>query len=156
MEHKFTRSFLFPLTDAEKAEIGQSMSNKALAIEEIEASKKRVQPLRDDIADLARRFNDGGNFRDVECVVKFDVPETGKKTIIRLDTNEEIDVQDMTADELQGVFDFEEQPKDELAIPENTPDEKIELELALSEQPEDESVSVDEMTETEPAPEEPK
>lgn len=110
-----TKKLRCSLTDAELAEIGTQISDRVLEVEQIEAMKKRINPLKEEITRLSHKFKSGTDERYVECTVWYDMPEDGMKTIMRMDTNEIILREPMTEDEMQGELDFDrEEPTQEL------------------------------------------
>ena len=56
---------------------------------------------------LAHQIKRRGENRPVECLVEFHKPNVGEKTIIRLDTGEQVRVEPMTEDERQEEMEFD-------------------------------------------------
>jgi hypothetical protein len=85
---------------------------------EAEESKKavvaqfgeRIASLRADTSSLARKFNSGYEYRNIECKVLYHEPSPAQKGIMRLDTGEVVKVQAMTFNELQEILPFTEEP----------------------------------------------
>lgn len=63
--------------------------------------KSRISNVVLNVSVLSEKVTTGYEFRDVACRVRYDYPKPGKKTIIRLDTNEEVGVHDMNNEEKQ-------------------------------------------------------
>lgn len=103
-------------TEDEMRTIAKQLAHENRNLEEIEAKKKtvntdfanQIQFSKTSISSLSNKINNGYEFRDVECVTKFNCPNSGKKTITRMDTGENIDIQDMTAAEMQEPLFAEE------------------------------------------------
>ena len=126
-----TRRLQRKLESEQLLAIGKEMSDKLLEVEQIETAKKRITPLREELTLLGSKYNSGFEDVEIECNIVYNSPEAGKKTIIRPDTGETIEVVDMTKDELQEDLEFTEAevvsdgPKQleghiELEVPEET------------------------------------
>lgn len=89
------------LSDAEMAEIGKFISDKAIEIERIQSESKRVAGLRTEILELSHKLNSGVDFRAVEIDVQLDIPHVGRKTIFRKDTGELVIEEAMNENERQ-------------------------------------------------------
>ncbi len=77
----------------------------ALLEAELTDTRKRLQAriahLETEGGRLLSAIRAGHEIRSVECVVTFDAPSKGKKTIVRADTMEEVAVEPMTDDDRQ-------------------------------------------------------
>ena len=60
-----------------------------------------------EIAVIGNQISNGFEHRNVECQIDWHSPTTGKKTTTRLDTNEVIRIESMTAEEMQMEIEFE-------------------------------------------------
>lgn len=109
------------LNDSEKLETGQQLADATNELTEIESDKKRVaddfksklSSAESEVAILSSKLRSGYEFRDVECLVAFDDPEPGKKTIYRTDIpglqpcdgplspGEKVEVQHMSLEEIE-------------------------------------------------------
>jgi hypothetical protein len=69
--------------------------------------KAKLSAEESKISLLSGTISSGYEMRDVECKVEFNKPRDGRKTITRLDTNAKVREQDMSAEEMQEVLDFE-------------------------------------------------
>jgi hypothetical protein len=96
-----TRRLDCKLSKDDLVAIGHEMSQKSGEIDTIEAMKKRLKPLREDLSELGKKIANGTEKRDVTCEVRYHVPVNGKKSIVRLDTDEVIEVLNMTPEEMQ-------------------------------------------------------
>lgn len=70
------------------------------------AFKEEHEVLQTRLKALSRQVDSGYEMRDVECAVQWNSPEPCKKTIVRLDTGEQVAIMPMTQDELQEEFNF--------------------------------------------------
>ena len=107
------------LDDAELLEISRNITNIVLEIEDIEKQKTRVKGMREDETYYSKIFKQGYDVKSVRCSVLFNSPTTGTKTIIRDDTDEQVEQLEMTKDEMQEDFNFEEQADPSLELKEN-------------------------------------
>lgn len=97
------------LTDEELKLISKNLAYENSQLEEIEDKKKSVNAdftnqitnSKASISILSRKINNGYEYRDIDCEILFHTPNTGKKTIIRKDTGEAIEIIDMTQEEMQ-------------------------------------------------------
>lgn len=107
---KYNLRYFF--TDQEKLELGKRLGEKTNAICQLEDEKSRatkdygarIKTVENEVAGLSQRVREGYEFRDTECRVIFDTPEPGKKTVIRLDTKEQVSIDAMTNEEKQTSF----------------------------------------------------
>jgi hypothetical protein len=60
-----------------------------------------IERLAGEVSLLARTYSKGYEMRDVECDIRYNHPEPGKKTIVRMDTSEELRTEDMSWEEKQ-------------------------------------------------------
>jgi len=107
----FKRAFDIPLDDAQLADTAHQMSEKLKRIDALEEAynrakeaKKATSGLLEEVMELGRFIEKGCESTMVDCYYLYDVPEEGKKTIIRADTKEEVEILDMTDAEKQGDF----------------------------------------------------
>jgi hypothetical protein len=100
----------------EMHDFATELARKTSEMSETEEAKKatvaqfgdRIASLRADTSSLARKFNSGYEYRNIECKVLYHKPSPAQKTIIRLDTGEVVKVQAMTFNELQEILPFAE------------------------------------------------
>lgn len=100
-----------PLTEKQKAELGERMSKVELQINRLESQKKNtvsaftdeIKELESELYGLAKKFENNTDQVEVDCRVEFNTPEPGKKTIIRLDTNSVARVEDMSEYEIKAI-----------------------------------------------------
>lgn len=96
-----------PLSQMRKVEIGTRMSEVELIINSKEESKKaiaaefseEIKKLEAELYALAKQFQENAVNEETECRVDFNVPGKNQKTIIRLDTNQIVNVYDMSESE---------------------------------------------------------
>ena len=96
------------LNKEELLDISKSITDMTLEIDSIENQKKRITPLRDEITSLSKKFNNGYEVKSVHCRIEFNEPKIGKKSIFRSDTNELVEILNMTADEMQEDMNFKD------------------------------------------------
>lgn len=111
----------FTKEDLEKK--GQDLARENGLVAEIELQKKSVLSQFKDrraacdqkIAALSREISNGYEMRTVECVARYHTPKSNHKSIIRLDTNEVVRVDVMTASERQELLPFKGETKADTA-----------------------------------------
>lgn len=100
-----------PLTEKQKAELGEQMSKVEIEINQLETQKKntvasfteKIKDLESELYGLAKKFEENTEQIEVDCKVEFNTPERGKKTITRLDTNTIARVEDMSEYEIKAI-----------------------------------------------------
>lgn len=113
----FTRSLKCKLTSSQLLEAGRKLaqecqtldeidSNKATVVAQFNAQKKEVSARKERLQSI---ISTGCEVREVECEAVLHSPTRGYKTIVRLDTHEEVDQQPMTQADMQDSFAFEEE-----------------------------------------------
>ncbi|HEV7523029.1 MAG TPA: hypothetical protein VGP89_18145 [Candidatus Angelobacter sp.] len=114
----------YVFSEPEMKEFATDLARKTSEMSEAEESKKavvaqfgeRIASLRAETSSLARRFNSGYEYRNIECRVLYHDPSPAQKTIVRLDTGEIVKVAAMSHGELQEILPFkDEQPAVEAA-----------------------------------------
>ncbi len=114
MPSKYVEYLKCDLTDAEVADAARDLARANARRQSIEQQKKEVDSqLKSEIeaantviSRLSTLINTGHEYRNIECRVELDTPEPGKKTIVRLDTGEEVAVKAMTDADRQMVMDL--------------------------------------------------
>ena len=71
------------------------------------AHDEAVGKLESTISDLTRKLCEGWEYRDIKCKVLWNSPREGIKTLVRLDTGEEVAQEEMTFDEKQESLPLE-------------------------------------------------
>lgn len=92
----------------------QQMAQAQADMEAVESEKKvsdaafkeRINTLSASVSDLAHKYNKGGETAQIGCKIRYDIPAAGKKSYIRFDTEEVVEVHDMTETEKQETFQF--------------------------------------------------
>jgi len=100
--------------DEELAAKRDELSDTIIAIAEVEDRKSRVAKSFKEELDglyatsgtLARDIKRRNEERLVDCVVEWNKPNVGEKTIVRLDTGEMVKIEVMTDDERQDEIEF--------------------------------------------------
>lgn len=98
-----TRSLRVLFTDKERLELGKQLAEESQKLEQIADDKKTVvadfksrqTAAEAKIASLSQQVANGYQVKEVKCEMRFDTPEAGKKTLVRLDTSETVEVADM-------------------------------------------------------------
>ena len=111
---KRTKKISLPLrcafTEKELLERGKQMAEKhgelAGKKEELDTIKSQfksqIEGLEAAIETLSKALTSGYEYRPVTCTVLFDSPKAGAKTTIRMDTMEEVSIDQMTPAEMQS------------------------------------------------------
>lgn len=107
----------------ELAEIAKNMALAFAEVETITGEKKtsdaafnsRIKEAESSLASLARQYNKGCEVAQIGCDIRYDAPTVGKKSYIRMDTGETVEVHDMEWSEKQESIQFPlcETPSDE-------------------------------------------
>lgn len=109
------------LTEDEIKDYGAQLARRYSEITDLEEQKKsvtsdfkaRIDSANADAGVLARKIQNGYEFKNTDCEIQWDYDEKAV-TVVRLDTMETVKSRPMTPDELQEeMFDGEGQDKDE-------------------------------------------
>jgi hypothetical protein len=111
---KYTEYVKCLFTDEEITAAARDLARSTQKRASIEQRKKEVDAaLKGEIeaeisviGRLSTYINTGYEYRDVECRVELDTPVAGKKRIVRLDTEEEVKIIQMTDDDKQMALDL--------------------------------------------------
>ena len=95
LQYKFTPVEISEFSHEMARLYGEQGSIQAAKQAAVSEFKARLELSEKQIADLARKINNGTEYRDIPCILKLNCPAEGKKTLVRLDTNEEEWVRDM-------------------------------------------------------------
>jgi hypothetical protein len=114
MERRLYESIKYLFTDTEKRELGEALARENQTIYDLREQKKtitsefnaRIESAEKRASDLTTKINTGYELREVECLVLMETPRPGMKRLIRIDTNEMIRDEAMTAAEMQQNFGF--------------------------------------------------
>lgn len=104
---KSTRTLPCKLSELDLVAIGEKMTHLTLEVQKIEDAKKRVKPMQEEITELAEKWREGFEDRYVECEILYHNPQTGKKSVVRTDTGEIVEILNMTSEEMQESLEFE-------------------------------------------------
>lgn len=97
-------------------EMGADLARVSSEVARIKEEKKatvtqynaKIAEKEAEIGVLGNNINNGHEYRNIDCIVHFNQPNTGKKTTYRLDTSEQVRVENMTAEEMQMDLEFED------------------------------------------------
>jgi hypothetical protein len=112
--NKISEYLKYQFSEEETRENGKKLARKNQELAELDLKKKQLSAdikaetdaANADSARLARWVNDEYDFRMIECEVTLDSPTAGQKTLVRLDTGEIVNTENMSADELQMALEF--------------------------------------------------
>jgi len=101
-------------TPEEKAEIAGHMAAAVAEAETITGEKKlsdaafneRIKKAEAQVTQLARQYNKGTEIAQIGCDIRYDMPEPGKKSYVRMDNGETAEVHDMSWEERQDTLQF--------------------------------------------------
>jgi hypothetical protein len=86
------------LADKETAETEKKTSDAVF--------KERINKHEAEAAALAKQYGKGGETAQIGCTIRYDTPQPGKKSYIRMDREEVVEVHDMSPEEKQETFQF--------------------------------------------------
>ena len=86
------------LADKETAETEKKMSDSVF--------KERINKHEAEATELAKKYGKGGETAQIGCTIRYDVPTVGKKSYIRMDREETVEVHDMSLEEKQETLQF--------------------------------------------------
>lgn len=126
-EATIKRNLRWIFTTPEILEVSKRLAEKNGARVSLEDEKNgatkdyaaRIASVENEVSDLSRKVQNGYEFRDIDCRVVFDTPKPGMKTITRLDTMEQVGVEEMSFQEKQMTI-----PAVDEAAPEKQPEDK--------------------------------
>lgn len=118
-------------TPEELATTATAMAQAQSDMETAESEKKvsdgvfneRIKQHAAKVSELAQKYNKGGETAQIGCTIRYDIPEIGKKSYVRMDREETIEIHDMTLEEKQETLQFPltaaktEEPKPEEPMP---------------------------------------
>ena len=92
----------------------QAMAQAQSDLEGVEAEKKtsdaafkdRINTHAASVSELAKKYNKAGETAQIGCKIRYDIPIVGKKSYVRIDTEETVEVHDMTIGEKQETLQF--------------------------------------------------
>jgi hypothetical protein len=103
------RNLVQALADKETAETEKKMSDSVF--------NERIKKHEADADALAKRYGKGGETAQIGCTIRYDMPTVGKKSYIRMDTEEVVEVHDMSLEEKQETLQFPLTPSSEAPKP---------------------------------------
>jgi hypothetical protein len=110
------REARYDFTQHEIRELGRDMARGAQSVYDFRAQKiatvaeltAQIKSAEKLVSDLAEKINCGYELRQVECIEIMDMPRPGRKSIIRVDNQEQVEELAMNETELQESFAFPE------------------------------------------------
>jgi hypothetical protein len=98
----------------ERAEIANNLAAAVAEAEAVSGEKKasdaafngRIKAAEEKVSALARQYNKGCEVAQIGCDIRYDMPEVGKKSYVRMDTGETVEVHDMSWEEKQDTLQF--------------------------------------------------
>jgi uncharacterized coiled-coil protein SlyX len=96
-------------TDKELLELGKKLAENSNLLNQQEEEAKAVakqlkakcEQTAAKVSECSTKISSGYEYRQVKCLVKYDTPKTGQKTVTRLDLNEIVEVAEMSLAEMQ-------------------------------------------------------
>lgn len=109
-----TKQLKTPFSDGEMQDTAKALVDEITALENTENEKKAEQSAFKEridrhtaaISELSHKYAKGYEMKDVECDIRYNNPEPGKKTLIRMDTGETVETVEMTQEERQEEIQF--------------------------------------------------
>jgi hypothetical protein len=106
---KCTEYLRYQFTAEETTENAKDLARRTMALAELELKKKQLaadikaetDKVTAEVARLSRFVNDEYDFRMISCLIEYNSPKVGKKTIVREDTGEIVRNEDMAGAEMQ-------------------------------------------------------
>lgn len=98
----------------EFAEVAKQMVAAQVEMETAENEKKtsdsvfneRIKKHAASVSELAQKYSKGGETAQIGCHIRYDIPSPGKKSYVRMDTEQIVETHDMTSEEKQETFQF--------------------------------------------------
>jgi hypothetical protein len=115
-EKRLYEAVKYTFSQTEIRELGEALAREAQTVFDLRDQKKTVtaelgasiKSAEGRVGALTDKINNGFELREVECMVMMETPRPGMKRIIRIDNNEPLRDEPMTAAEMQGSFGFSE------------------------------------------------
>lgn len=107
---KSTEYLRYSFTDQELLDLSKQLARKLAEQERAQGELKEVTTQlkavvtakENEVSTLSHLVQNGYEYRNIECEVRFDHPDKGKKTMLRMDTGEIVSETKMTGEDLQG------------------------------------------------------
>jgi hypothetical protein len=107
-------SIRYPFSEAEIRQLGADLAHATREAIDIERAKKVAmaaiaadkKDIESKCASLSLKIENGYEMREMECIVHFGAPRSGRKEIFRADNGEFVRDEPMTPEEMQAAFDF--------------------------------------------------
>ncbi len=99
----------YNFTEDEIKEMSNELAYKTKELEQLENAKKslvaefnsKIQSSKTTISNLANNISNGFDYREIECTVFYNEPQSGLKQIVRNDDGTIVRTENMTEDEMQ-------------------------------------------------------
>ena len=122
-DHKVEIQLRCTFTDKELLELGKKLAESARLLSQQEEEAKAVakqlkakcEQTAAKVSECSTKISSGYEYRSTKCVIKYDAPKTGQKTIYRTDLNEIVEVAEMTLAEMQLPLPIESTEKNPAA-----------------------------------------
>jgi hypothetical protein len=110
-----TEFLKYTFSEPELKDFSKELARENTTVAEAEEQKKavvaqfteKITSSKSKISQLSRYINNGYDYRNVECSIAMNSPNTGFKTVVRDDTGEEVKTLPMTESEMQEKLQFE-------------------------------------------------
>lgn len=120
-KNETSRQLRVTYTDAARLELGRQLADVHQALAQTNSDldsiktdfKARITAHEAKITDLSTKVSNGWRMEEVKCVWTMDKPTKGEKTLKRLDTDEDVEVVEMTNADKQAELPLEA-PKPEV------------------------------------------
>lgn len=109
-KHQTARNLRVPYTDKEQVDLAKQLAEAHQTHAQLDADlasvkndfKSRISAIEAKVSDLSTKVSNGYRIEAVKCEWLFDSPSAGKKSLVRLDTFETVEVTDMVDADKQG------------------------------------------------------
>lgn len=110
-----TRDFRHSFDPKERIRLAEDLAHELISRAELmrtfavlkKTHDEKVEKVDSAIGHLTRVLCEGWEYRDVKCKVLWNKPKDRQKTIVRLDTGEQVAIESMTEDECQEELGLE-------------------------------------------------
>lgn len=113
-EDSITLAIFEKYTPEERLGVADQMAQAQADLESVKSEKgvsdaafnERIKRHAEQVSELAKKYNKGGETAQIGCDIRYDHPEPGKKSYFRMDRNELVETHDMTWEEKQETLQF--------------------------------------------------
>ena len=115
-KYETNRNLRVHYTDAERLELGKQLASVHQELAQTNSDfdsvksdfKARLTSHEAKISDLAQKVSNGYCIKEVKCLWVMDTPQSGKKLLLRMDTQDTVEVEEMTAADAQAELKLED------------------------------------------------